>query len=60
MLRVSTWVFGLVFKIWLHGYSLLGEKVGFMVPPMTERVGFMVTPRWGRGWVLWLLPAGEK
>ena len=31
----------------LHGYS-----------PLVERVGCMVTPRWWRGWVAWLLPAG--
>ena len=33
---------------WFQGYSPLGE-----------RWGCMITPRWGRGWVAWLLPAGE-
>ena len=40
------------------GYGLHAEEVGFMVtPPRGE--GCMVTPCWGRGWVAWLLPAGE-
>ena len=62
MLSGPTWVFGLVFKTWLHCYSLLGGEGGlhgYPPPPMTERVGFMVTSRWGR-WVLWLLPAGGE
>ena len=34
---------------WFQGYSLLGE-----------RVGYMGTPHWGRWWVAWLFPTGGE
>ena len=36
-----------------HGYFPLGLPVG-------GEGGLMITPRWGRGWVAWLLSVGGE
>ena len=42
----------------VYGYFLLGDLVSRLLHA-GERVGCMITLCWGRGWVFWLLPAGE-
>ena len=44
---------------WVRGCYSLGEMVMDYALPFWV-VGFMVTPCWERGWVAWLLPAGER